>query len=266
MKLESQNSANLYRPARQFNQFYSVLSDIEQQVSKFGPPVLGLTALIPFVQAAYHAAKTPGLPKLVPLMNMVDQIGAVSQQTCLFLLRGPKKVVDFAAPAAKALSSLGFAGLILHFCAIGVEAWDLHSLRIQEKEFKQALKNNLLKAFDSLHANHGVRKFFRMLSPKESELVKEITQKYHDNSAALGKLAGLINRRFTELRTMKAIGIALTVIAAVGYVMLAFLPTPAALIIWGCAGIAVTAGLFLGISYFIQSQIFKHALRRQLQL
>lgn len=151
---------------------------------------------------------------------------------------------------------LGVVTIGLQVLGIGYAIIGVRSLQQQKAQFDKEGWSALIPE------KKGVSRVFNAFTEKQRNLIKSIFHPSPVNNEGLQKdVKKLIKERFTHLKQMKAIGIAISVLSVVGIALLCFAPTPAAPIAWAFIGTAAV----IGIARLIRFCVLKHRFEKQLE-
>lgn len=194
-------------------------------------------------KASLHSlTELKGRAKLVligHLLMAMDSIASVTKQLA-------KAIAESIATGSSQSAGFTLAGTVLGSFSIGVQviatsldAVKLHSLRKQAKKFKEAVAHDKVSEYlvDKAKKSRGLRKVLNPITKNQIQRLETIFSSSREEIKS--DVIGKIEKRFSHLKKMKGIGIALGIIAVVGLVLMTFAPTPLAPVAWGILGTAM---------------------------
>lgn len=191
---------------------------------------------------------------------------------------GLNVIKDLVAEAITKGSSLSTVvttvSTVMNVTAVGlaaiaavVEGIGLYALSKQKKKFQKHLEAGEEQAIAYLTKDmktmKGKRRLFNVLNAKQGQLITKIF-KEEVSVEKKNKVFDKIHKRFSHLKKMKVIGIAIAVITIVGVLLLTFLPTPLAPVAWTVIGLSGIFALSRMIHYLVERHRFHNFLRSQL--
>lgn len=236
-------------------------------VNWLNAPLIGLS----LVQNGIDFVQTPGLGKIVPVINTAVSFGDLADLSVSVgeLLKdvgaiSPASLVSWAAPVTGVAMGLQALSIIINSWGFWEASYTLNKLKERLGENGEstgpATTEQYIAALDFLTKEPKSRmqkfraKFFKVLSDWQEKKIKKIAKKISsgrlDQNAA-AKTLNAIKHRFTLKQVCYAVAIAAAMTGIVGVLVLTFAPTPAAPIGWVLVGAGATAVLIgTGVSIY----------------
>lgn len=241
-------------------------------------PVMGkvvAVAGLPFIvlEIVFLLKELPNLKGRAKVIQILAAFGKGDD-----IVFGLSVIKDWIADAISKGSSLSTAlttaSAVMNVTAVAlaaisavVEGIGLYSLSQQKHKYLQRREDGDGQAIEYLTKDRatmkGKRRLFNVLNTKQSAKLTEIFQK----ELAIEKKEAIfskIEKRFSHLKKMKAIGIAIAILTIVGVLLLTFLPTPLAPIAWTAIGLSGIFAVSRMIHYLVERHRFNRFLRSQL--
>lgn len=187
-----------------------------------------------------------GRVKFIPSLLLMTNFGSIagySGQLAGFITAKLKLAGAALSHAGTAITALGVAAIGLQLVKTSIEIVELRTLfkmsRLFEKDMTTEIK--------------GVRSIFRVFSKEQKAKIENI----RDYSVGKGgKLQALVKERFTYLKKMKALSIAIGVLAILGVVLASFSPPPFCFIGWAIIGATLVAAIARAVHMGLKDRQF----------
>lgn len=193
-----------------------------------------------------HHAK--GRVKLIPSLLLMTNFGSIAGYCGQLagLITAKLKLAGAAlSHAGTAITALGVAAIGLQLVKLTIDVVELRTLFKASKKFERKMSTEI----------KGVRSIFRVFTKQQKERIEKT--KEFGNTV---KLQLLVKERFTYLKKMKALSIAIGVIAIVGVVLASFSPPPLCFIGWAVIGATLVAAIGRAIHVGLQDRRFNREL------
>jgi hypothetical protein len=227
--------------------------NISQGVMRGAPAVRTAFAVITVAQTILdiksNISSFKGLKvkaKAITIANIIIDIGSITD----VVKQMTRFIAELAKKGASNLSTISTLGVVLGVFSLGVqvisttvESIELRSLFKQSKKFKLAAAEGKQGEYltEKAAKSKGLRSLFNPLSTNQTTRISTIYSNAQDDLKT--QVTAKIQRRFTQLKTMKALSIALSIISVVGLMIFMFAPTPLAPVAWGIVGTVAALSL-----------------------
>lgn len=184
--------------------------------------------------------------KVITIANIIGDIGSITDVV--------KQLTRFIAELVKKggsnITSITTLGIVLGAFSLGVqilstavECVELRSLVKQSKKFKKAAAEGKQNEYltEKAAKSKGLRSLFNPLSENQTRRISTIYSNAQEDLKT--EATRKIQHRFKQLKAMKALSIALSIISLVGLALFMFAPTPLAPIAWGIVGTVAALSL-----------------------
>jgi hypothetical protein len=211
---------------------------------------------------ARMAVKMKGRYKVIPSLKILasagDLIGEVGKGLLLVASKTPHllKALQFAS------TTLGVASIALQVFGLAANIWESVSVRKQIREFDAIKKDNPYLALSGMRSKLGDRKIFRIVSKKQSRLIKTILQKESPISFRVIQTAKVIEKHARSARAIQIVKTVMNILMVLGLVLLLFTPTPFAPILLGGMMLTMGVSFFAMIASSVQSSRCSHKLKK----
>lgn len=192
-----------------------------------------------------------GRVKLIPSLLLVANFGSIAGYCGQLagLITAKLKLAGAAlSHAGTAITALGVTAIGLQLIKTSIEIVELRTLfkmsRLFEKDMTTEIK--------------GVRSIFRVFSKEQKEKIENIRE--YGSVGKKGRLQSLVKERFTYLKKMKALSIAIGVIAILGVVLASFSPPPFCFIGWAVIGVTLVAAIARAVHMGLKDRQFNRDL------
>lgn len=192
-----------------------------------------------------HESK--GRVKVIPSLLLVSNFGSIAgycgQLTGLI---SSKLHLAGAAlsHASLAITALGVAALGLQLVKLAVDVVELRTLCKMSKMFEKDMSTEV----------KGVRSIFRVFTKEQKQRIDNLKLMKAD------QLKETMKKRFSYLKKMKALAIAIGVIAIIGVVLASFSPPPFCFIGWAVIGVTLVAAIARAVHMGVEKRRFDREL------
>jgi hypothetical protein len=191
-----------------------------------------------------------GRVKLIPSLLLVSNFGNIAGycgQVAGFIVAKLQLAGTALSHASVAITALSVAAIGLQLVKLTVDVVELRTLFKMSKLFEKDMTTEV----------KGVRSIFRVFSKVQLERFDKIKGLYKSEP-----LKSLVKERFSYLKKMKALSIAIGVIAIVGVVLASFSPPPICFIGWAVIG----ATIVVAIAHAVHMEVNKRRFDNQLAI
>lgn len=207
------------------------------------------------------AIKIKGRYKAIPSLKVLASSGDLLGELGKGLLLAAAKAPQFLNALRSASTALGVASIVLQVFGLAANIWESVSIRKQMHKFNELKEEHPQQALGCLRSQLGDRKIFRIISNKQSRLIKTILRREQPYSRNIKHAVKVIDSHARSARTMQIVKTVVNILMILGLVLLLCAPTPLAPIFLGGMTIA------MGISFatMIASSIKNRLCTRQLK-
>lgn len=209
-----------------------------------------------------RAAQMKGRFKTIPSFKVIASSGDLLGEAGKALLLVATKSPAFLNALKVASTVLGVTSIVFQVFGLAVNIWESISVRNQIREFDAAKVENPHLALSHLRKKNGERRMFRIISKKQSRLIKTLLQNEAPHSPKIVKAVKVIDKQARSVRALQIVKTVVNIIMVLGLVLLLVSPTPFAAIMLAGMGIAMGVSFATMIAAGVRNRLCNRQLKK----